>query len=452
MEEEVKSKAFYVGELVRCKTGDEWRECGFGYIREMDPLEGHLVTIEAVYEYNGRVQAIKVREYPGEAAFTSNQFEKIDVEQEEQKEKEVEKIKFSYPGEPTQEEIDEMISLVDLATFQKIIQNRVLSDIEYYDDFTKTEIKSLTKAWVKKYLQDWAKAKYRFYKMFGDKLTIEDEIETNKDENEFRREYSEIMAKFPLYKVVLNAISFDDIYKNEMCDLSDFILEDKRVKNGMKFTQFISLYGCKELDMEISKLYQNKGKSKIFISINPIDYLTVSINRSDWRSCHNFFDGEYRNAGLSYMNDKTSLVAYSANGMVDYTRYERPFTWNSKKWRQMIYVSEESSTTVFSRQYPCESTEMSKGVRLLWEKYIDKYFNISFVWKVFNHRNDANIEVEKKCCTLYNDVGNGFGHKVIKNKADINYDEKENIYIGDTIRAINNFEVEIVDEGETLWE
>lgn len=371
---------------------------------------------------------------------------------------EEEKIDFSFKGEPNEEEINKMISLVDLPTFCKIIQNRLdmerkgFFDSDGFDIATSEDIGTIINEWAKKYLIDWAKAKYRFYKIFGDKLSIEKEIEHIPTTADAEILKSTLKSNFPLYAPIISCMPINIIRDNKM-SLGGYDSYFNYIKDVQKmtFTKFMSLYGNPELDNEISKLYQANGKTNLTISINPIDYLTVSINQSNWKSCHNFFDGCYGVAGLSLMFDKTSLVGFSSKGMVNYNQYYKKFTWNNKMWREMIYVSEENSAIVFSRQYPFQDERFSKELRKLMEEQISKYFNADDKWFCVSD-NKKYINVITDCQLLYNDVGQGYSYKAVVNKQDINR-KQITCTIGKQIKHISqiNSKYNINDGGDKIW-
>lgn len=106
---------------------------------------------------------------------------------------------------------------------------------------------------------------------------------------------------------------------------------DYKLASGMKtsraFNRICTYYKLNE-KAEYNKLFAqysdmvNVGmrKLKFFISVNPLDYLTMSFGNS-WASCHtidrnnrrgmpNAYSGGYCGGTLSYMLDKTSIITY----------------------------------------------------------------------------------------------------------------------------------------------
>ena len=356
-------------------------------------------------------------------------------EQEEEKMEELKPINYTFEANPTEEELEKMISLVDLSTFAKMIKARLASQ------GTTNRIAEVNEEWAKNYLRTWATSKYKFYKMFGDNLSVQKKVDVEKTDFEFQQIKKELIGKFPLYKPILERISYKALRENTIKTktasyINEVFFEDVNVKNHLSLTKFISLFGNKELDTEVSKIYQDKGTAHIYISINPIDFLTVSVNKSGWESCHNFYKGCYANAGLAYMNDATSLVAFRSENDMEIKVADKKIKWNTKNWRQMIYMSETNSSIVFSRQYPYDSDEVTKNVREMFEKYVSDFFGGSNKWILYHHQDRANVKVERGCGDLlYNDVAHQYGHKVIRAKDDTEK-ERTRIPIGKDVYGI----------------
>lgn len=97
-------------------------------------------------------------------------------------------------------------------------------------------------------------------------------------------------------------------------------------------------------------------KRHTILSINPLDYLTMSFGNS-WSSCHtidklnkrhmpNSYEGMYSSGTMSYMLDGTSMVFYTVDSAYEGTDY-----WTQPKInRQMYHYGEEK--LIQSRLYP----------------------------------------------------------------------------------------------------
>jgi hypothetical protein len=101
------------------------------------------------------------------------------------------------------------------------------------------------------------------------------------------------------------------------------------------------------------------------LSINPLDYLTMSFGNS-WASCHtidknnkrdmpNSYSGQYSSGTMSYMLDSSSMVFYTVDAEYDGTDY-----WTQSKInRQMFHYGEDK--LVQGRLYPQANDDNDKA-------------------------------------------------------------------------------------------
>lgn len=94
-------------------------------------------------------------------------------------------------------------------------------------------------------------------------------------------------------------------------------------------------------------------KGKAFISIHPLDYMTMSDNASNWSSCMSWRDdGCYHVGTVEMMNSNNVLCCYFIldNSSIPFVfdhNAEDPDTgelygiWNNKKWRQLFYITKD---------------------------------------------------------------------------------------------------------------
>ena len=426
-------------------------EIPFGLSGSMRRRADTFVTIasSSVVSWDGGfIARYTIHEDYGCCAWNNFMFKLEDEQKEEEPEPEIELMEICLKADtPSDEEIEKMISLVNLETFSNMIKARC--SMEGWP--AKEVNEKVTEDVIKNYLKTWAVNKYRFYKLFGDKLYIEEQVEVKKTQDTYREVVQNLRHKYPLYAGFLDHVSISDIEKNAMSGYSnDLLFEDSRIKKKMKFTKVAALFNDNDFNMDISKMYQDKNMKSIRISIDPCDYLTVSVNKNGWRSCHNFFDGEYRNAGLALLNDRTSLVAYSYSVEdYKYKSYKFEFSWNSKNWRQMIYVSETNSSIIFSLPYPNSSPELEDNVRRILEDRMSSYLDVPNIWRKTGTQSVAQIRIERSdYCYMYNDIGRN-GCKYVVNKHD--KQKGAEIYTGaDELRGIITDEI---IEGSTseIW-
>lgn len=84
------------------------------------------------------------------------------------------------------------------------------------------------------------------------------------------------------------------------------------------------------------------------LSIHPLDFMTASYNNNDWRSCMEWWDGEFRRGVIEMMNSRWVVCAYLESSHEDITLGSSH--WNSKKWREFFIVDEELISAI--KGYP----------------------------------------------------------------------------------------------------
>ena len=160
-------------------------------------------------------------------------------------------------------------------------------------------------------------------------------------------------------------------------DLADFIWQERstffdnkveypdllrHINAGMKITKAFRYF---ENNKEILEAIRNEASRVIqkdrvngtlVFSVHPLDYLSISENTYNWRSCH-ALDGDYKLGNLNYMADKYTIVCYirdNAGAAHKLPNFPGCIPWNSKKWRVLLYW-DNNNITVASRQYPFEA-------------------------------------------------------------------------------------------------
>ena len=97
---------------------------------------------------------------------------------------------------------------------------------------------------------------------------------------------------------------------------------------------------------------------ELCLSIHPLDYITMSMNDSNWHSCMDWDDGDYRQGTVEMMNSPTVVVAYlkSSKGM----KVVDDLVWNNKKWRELFIVTPDMVAGV--KGYPYQSHELENVI------------------------------------------------------------------------------------------
>lgn len=153
-------------------------------------------------------------------------------------------------------------------------------------------------------------------------------------------------------------------------------------------------------------------KRNAVLSINPLDYLTMSFGNS-WASCHtidkknkrgmpNNYNGMYSSGTMSYMLDQTSMVFYTVgDGYKGDTYWDQP-----KVTRQMFHWGHNK--LVQGRLYPQDNDHESSAYapnRAFVQEIISIIFQFPNLWTLKRGIGHASYYVES-CGTHYRDYRN----------------------------------------------
>lgn len=296
------------------------------------------------------------------------------------------KIKgFSLLEKPcTQEIIDKMKSLVDRDVFKSLMTIGASNSQKIYD---------VDDVQLEKYLDLWAKNKYPMFLMLGEKLTVEKPINYKISKQEMDVLLKKLKAQFPKYAPFLIELS-DSIIDNECKPnvLLEMYFFDV-FKKGMKVSKFLSqLLQDPKFDIEFSKVLQHRiEKGYIKVSIDPCDFLTMSLNKNKWSSCQNIYAGAYSNAAFSLMCDKSTVVVYKDDGKVytydgsceNWDTCGTSFKWNSKQCRELVNIDVETCAMSFNKTYPNMSADMIQSIRNMLEELVANYAGAENKWEVY---------------------------------------------------------------------
>jgi hypothetical protein len=143
-------------------------------------------------------------------------------------------------------------------------------------------------------------------------------------------------------------------------------------------------------------LQEDKITGTLCLSVHPLDFLSVSENTYHWRSCH-ALDGDYRSGNLQYMVDKSTIVCYlrGADGQ-KLPNFPNEVPWNSKKWRMLLFLSENQTSMFAGRQYPFFSPSAMDVVQELLLNSLNKRVRAWTPWyndyiKLFERHNDNTV-------------------------------------------------------------
>ena len=246
----------------------------------------------------------------------------------------------------------EMLSQVDVEGLEKLILH--LSNL---NENSRIDIRE--------HLNNWAKNKSHLYLVFGKKLKLEKEIELDFSGNStyvkclISNFYQEItQAKV---KRFLKSCSNTEIIMN--CLNRNTSFENVKFRAGDKISKCIGkildLYDIAPAEkdsvlIKFSMLIQGvKAKGSAVLSIDPVDYITMSENNSNWESCHSM-SGCFKTGPFAYLQDGSTTISYvkPKDDCVFTYGDGKTLTYSNKNWRQIVLFSKELKYATQLRQYP----------------------------------------------------------------------------------------------------
>ena len=249
----------------------------------------------------------------------------------------------------------EMLSQVDVEGLEKLILH--LSNLN--EDL---------RIDIREHLNNWAKNKSHLYLAFGKKLKLEKEIELDFSGNStyvkslISKFYQEItQAKV---KRFLKSCSNAEVVMN--CLNRNVSFENVKFRAGDKISKCIGkildLYDITPAEkdsvlIKFSMLIQGvKAKGSAVLSIDPVDYITMSENNSNWESCHSM-SGCFRTGPFAYLQDSSTTISYVKPKDDCVFTYDdgKTLTYSNKNWRQIVLFSKELKYATQLRQYPYTS-------------------------------------------------------------------------------------------------
>ena len=321
-------------------------------------------------------------------------------------------------------------------------EKRILEDISIIEEMkSKVNEKDIRKIYagsmskipnylkgIKLLLNQWAFNKKEIYKLFGNSFSIKREIEYTMTPNEMESEKQGLLLKFPGIANTFNCFDNRELVENKLHHkLGDFSFNhySRIYDRGERISKIIDeLFHHNELNIAFSKLIdKTKLTGIIEISIDPIEFLLMSCNKSGWDSCHTIYRnssnsfGCYSSGIFSYMCDDVSLIAFRCNGEKFSYRFEnQKIDAYSKNWRQIIWLDKNKKYFVSSRQYPLHNEEINKNVRELLQNQLLKFAEDTEKESCWVHSKDESKitelledkRMDRADVLHYNDMLNGY--------------------------------------------
>ena len=210
---------------------------------------------------------------------------------------------------------------------------------------------------------------------------------------------------------------------SEFADMLNRICPEVHAHDGQKTSRvinkllaYIGISKHPEYNREFAKYADALNPLKItrhtILSVNPLDYLTMSFGNS-WASCHtidkqnkrampNSYHGMYSSGTISYMLDSPSMVFYTVDASYDGNDF-----WNEPKInRQMYHWGEDK--LIQGRLYPQDNDGCSTGYtafRSIVQKIMSEIFDFPNFWTVSKGTSEAGKYIESEG-THYRDYDN----------------------------------------------
>lgn len=262
------------------------------------------------------------------------------------------------------------------------------------------------------YIKAWADSKYDQYIMFGRNLKIDKEINLTMSDKIMRDKINELALKYPQYAILLKSIpsnayitnkfygfdnsdsSLSHIYQMYSLDyftkgckvstaLSSLIqdeeyIEKKELANG-------DIIACKRsFDIDLSQIMQTKKiKGRVVLSIDPNDFLMMSTNKHNWKSCMAIAPSctGYNNTILSKMTDDSTIVGYKASeNIYNYNINKFKFNHISMEARYLLFCDKYTGAIGIDHGYGSVSDDLKVEILKFLGEAITDYSEIDGSW------------------------------------------------------------------------
>lgn len=283
------------------------------------------------------------------------------------------------------EELIPMLEAVNIPDFKKCIATFSSLSFDEVNDNT-----------IKDYLLTWAKNKYKYYKLLGNKLRVDTKIEYKAESCDRKEEIEVLQKQFPIYAPWLQGI--EEAKNNELnwhnlssnfVRMLDFFPETKNgFEKGMHITSFFQrcLEAPAELVTKIAGLFElDKIDSNFTLSIDPVDIMLASMTPYDWSSCYGLECGSHADGCMAALLDTASIVTYvwDKEGKYSLDKKYDIKKMRFKRMRQWVAFSDDMRAIHFNKMYPSNDRcreELLKKIRLITEKRVSEYLGIEDSW------------------------------------------------------------------------
>lgn len=246
---------------------------------------------------------------------------------------------------------------------------------------------------MEKYLLTWAKNKFRFYEILGNKLKIDIDIEYEDESEETTTKIRALEKDYPAFALWLEEfrhIENNKIRERETSwnirDTIERLFPNCRLE-GCSLTHLFKsfLNAPDELVTKIGRVWENQTiKGKYTISIDPVDMMLASENPYDWVSCYRLElnnESSHADGCLAAILDNSSLITYVWTSEGKFSLYNKYSFKNIRyyRMRKWISISPSGNAIHFNATYPGKS--YSKEFEKLLRTTVENIINKETIWQ-----------------------------------------------------------------------
>lgn len=227
---------------------------------------------------------------------------------------------------------------------------------------------------IQEYISRWKQAKQRWIDVFdGNTIyTYPTKIECSLNDEDRLEEVERYIRKLKTHNyhytygrpAFIEFLRLQGVSAVENVVAYDFRLTDEiTIPKGMKLLRAFKYFFTEKDDITQAQdemnliISRTKFNGYLHLSVDPLDYLSISENTYGWRSCHSL-DGDYAAGNLEYMMDDTTVVCYIDDGtQAKLPNFPDTVLWNNKRWRMLLFFSPDRKLVFASRQYPFTMTD-----------------------------------------------------------------------------------------------
>lgn len=200
-----------------------------------------------------------------------------------------------------------------------------------------------------------------------------------------------ILSKLFLHKNLskgyINSLEVTNVpyhFHDFKCTIMNGMKTIRTIQKVLKATSYPNMDLFEKWRNQVS-LVQTEGetKAKLVISIHPIDFMSMSENKCNWRSCMGWSNSGCYSAGtLEMMNSNVAAVAYleaPAPFEMFLNETGEVYTVPNKSWRSLIFIHKD--ILLLGKQYPFHNDNLTPIVLDMARELVKKnlHWNYQFI-------------------------------------------------------------------------